>query len=115
MSTTIAPSATSLHAAERLVARLSPEERVAIATAADRVAARVPSGSAAIRLCRLGAERAVDPAGMLARGDSAVVVVARQDVVAIVRDGRVATIMLRRERQPFTAEALRVDRVAIAS
>lgn len=31
-------------------------------------------------------------------------------VVAIVRDGEVRTIMFRRSTQPFTADALRVDR-----
>lgn len=32
-------------------------------------------------------------------------------VVAIVRNGRLATVMLRRETQPFTAEALNVKKV----
>jgi uncharacterized membrane protein len=102
----------TIHAIARLQVRLTAEEQAGLARTADAVARAVPSGSAAIRLATIAPDRLVDPAGMLASADSAVTVSARQDIVAIVREGRVVTIMLRRHGQPFTAAALRVDRVA---
>lgn len=58
-----------------------------------------PTEDLAIYAARLSASRAV------ACGSNG------QNVVVMVREGKVATVMLRRDNQPATRAALRVDRV----
>lgn len=101
----------STHALDRLPVRLFPEERKRLASTADTVAAAIPQGSAAVRLARLAPDRLVTLDGFATNG-AAITVDARQDIVAVIRDGQVITMMLRRAGQPFTPDALRVDRVA---
>lgn len=58
-----------------------------------------PSEDLAIYAARLSSERAAEC------GSNG------QNVVVMVRSGKVATVMLRRDNQPATRSALRVDRV----
>lgn len=88
------------HATERLMGRLTPSERK---TVIEAVTALKPSidrtESVAIYALDLGTARTA-PDGSQGR-----------HVVAMVRGGRVSTVMLRGARQPATRTALRVDRV----
>ena len=91
---------TNTHATERLQDRLTSGERVEVM---DAVKAAVQmngrSGSMAVYATRLPTSRAVEC------GSNG------QNVVAIVRNGVLKTVMLRRDNQPRTRMALRVDMV----
>lgn len=91
---------TNTHATERLQDRLTSGERSEVM---DAVKAAVQmngrSGSMAVYATRLQTSRAVEC------GSNG------QNVVAIVRNGVLKTVMLRRDNQPRTGVALRVDMV----
>lgn len=89
------------HATERLMGRLTDVDINSISDRAEYFADTHPTGSWAVLVYRCDAFMC-DPT--LSNGDS---------VVAIIRDGRVVTLMYRRSTQPFTPEALRVDDVAV--
>jgi len=84
------------------MSRLTASERseVKATVAAVRAAGLItPSEDLAIYAARLSASRAAEC------GSNG------QNVVVMVRSGKVATVMLRRDNQPATRSALRVDRV----
>ena len=87
------------HATHRMMTRLTESERVAVREAVATVRSTITRGSVALYAHRLSEDRAA------ACGSNG------RNVVAIIRDGRVATVMLRRDNQPATAARLRVDRV----
>jgi len=90
-------------AAERIIAAgRSPQEAVSLA---ERIARAYPRTDIAVRLMVLeGAygDTQDDILSRMSNGD---------EVWAIIRQGSVTTIMLRRSNQPRTPEALRVDKV----
>ena len=93
---------TTTHAAERAFSRISDAglSGAKVLEAAEAVAKKVPCASAAVLMTTLPETQGefwVESNG--------------SQVWAIVRGGRVATLMLRRTDQPSTAEAMRVDRV----
>jgi len=93
---------TNTHARDRMMSRLTATERseVKATVAAVRSAGLItPSEDLAIYAARLSASRAAEC------GSNG------QNVVVMVRSGKVATVMLRRDNQPATRSALRVDRV----
>ena len=89
----------SNHATERMMSRLTEAERVAVRDVVNTVREAFPRGAVAVYAHRLAAHRDAE-CGSNGR-----------NVVAISRDGRVSTVMLRRDNQPATADRLRVDRV----
>ena len=93
--------------AERMAeARIDRAGQVRILTAAARVAAQCePGESVAVRVASLTSivGRAWSDRS---NGDT---------IVAIIRDRRVRTVMLRRSTQPFTPDALNVERCTEAS
>lgn len=92
-----------MHALDRIRERLTPQEQ-ARATAALPVLNRFPTvKDFAVRLFKLQAQRN-ERWGEVSNGD---------EVWAIVRRGRVQTVMLRRSTQPATPESLRVDVVIV--
>ncbi len=94
---------TSRHAINRAAERLSPAELAQARAAADTYLKAHPRGSHAVRLMSLGKQRGV-PWDDRSNGD---------EVWAIIRAGRVTTIMLRRSTQPVTRAAFDVDVVAL--
>jgi|11_taG_2_1085331.scaffolds.fasta_scaffold00053_59 hypothetical protein len=90
------------HARDRMMSRLTESERseVKATVAAVREAGLItPTEDLAIYAARLSRSRAAEC------GSNG------QNVVVMVRRGKVATVMLRRDNQPPTRSALRVDRV----
>lgn len=83
--------------------RLTTNERNAIAHALSDYAAVHPKGSYAVRCMRLAARRG-QAWSDTSNGDS---------IVAIIRNGILETVMLRRDSQPWTRAALRVDSLDI--
>jgi hypothetical protein len=90
------------HAQDRMMSRLTESERseVRLTVQAVREAGLItPTEDLAIYAARLSSERAAEC------GSNG------QNVVVMVRSGKVATVMLRRDNQPATRTALMVDRV----
>lgn len=95
---------TSPHAMERISERLTAEERADVSRAVAELSVDY-SGSVAVRVARLAAMHGY------AWSDTS----NGSDVWAIVRDGAVVTVMLRRRTQPTDRRAFNVDRVILAS
>ena len=91
---------TDTHATERLQDRLTQSERLEVGQAV-KAAVQMNGGriSMAVYATRLPSHRALEC------GSNG------QNVVAIVRNGVLRTVMLRRDNQPPTRTALRVDLV----
>lgn len=90
------------HTRQRLQERLTADERQAVGQAVrDAVATYGTRGRMAVYAHRLTAHRVAE----CDSGSNG------QNVVAIVENGRVKTVMLRRDNQPPTRTALRVDLV----
>jgi|13_taG_2_1085334.scaffolds.fasta_scaffold01031_10 hypothetical protein len=88
------------HATERLMGRLTATERKTVIDAVQTIKPTIDrTESVAVYTMDLGTSRTA-PDGSQGR-----------HVVAMIRGGRVATVMLRGDRQPATRTALRVDRV----
>jgi hypothetical protein len=100
-------SAITSHATDRALGRLSENgiDGRAVLDRAAKVAKRFPDGSAAVLMARLDS-KVGDLSGDFYGRDSN-----GEDVWAVVRNGRLATLMLRRKEQPATPDALRVDAV----
>ena len=94
---------TTYHALGRIAERLTAEERSAVAAKLAELNVK-PTGSVAVRIHRLAAMRGY------AWSDTS----NGSDVWAIVRDGTVMTVMLRRSTQPTNPNAFNVDRVQLA-
>jgi len=93
---------TNTHSRDRMMSRLTEGERseVRLTVQVVREAGLItPSEDLAIYAARLSSERAAEC------GSNG------HNVVVMVRSGKVATVMLRRDNQPATRSALRVDRV----
>lgn len=93
---------TSAHAAARISERLTAEDTADLVRRLDTFAAEHPVGTYAVRALSLAAMRGTAWSAA-SNGDT---------VVAIVRDGTVATVMLRRSSQPFDRAAFNVQRLA---
>lgn len=91
------------HALDRIRERLTPQEQRRAEAALPVLNTFPADRDYAVRLFRLQGQRNA-AWGEVSNGD---------EVWAIVRRGRVQTVMLRRSTQPATAEAMRVDRVVI--
>jgi hypothetical protein len=90
------------HTRQRLQERLTADERKAVgASVRAAVAVHGSRGRIAVYAHRLTAHRVAE----CDSGSNG------QNVVAIVENGRVKTVMLRRDNQPPTRHALRVDLV----
>jgi hypothetical protein len=89
------------HAIQRILERLTEDEQRLARGIVAKLGRALPHGSHAVRIMRLQRQRN-DAWSDVSNGDEA---------WAIVRDGRVATVMLRRSTQPATAHAMRVDQV----
>ena len=99
----------SSHAWERVEGRLT-EAGVPMSdlvTKAEKLAPQVPGESGAVLLMTLPSERGDVRGGYHGRESNG------SQVWMVVRGGRIVTVMLRRENQPSTAEAMRVDRVFV--
>lgn len=94
---------TSQHALARVAERFNPDDRRRVLSALERLDPGKYVTSAAVLLARLS-----EPYGF-AWGDKS----NGQDVWAVVREGRVVTVMLRRKTQPMDPSAFRVDRVVV--
>lgn len=92
------------HAMDRIAERLSADERADVARRLADIVARGHAGSVAVRVARLQAMHGY------AWSD----VSNGSDVWAVIRDGQVRTVMLRRRTQPTTKHAFNVDRVILA-
>lgn len=90
------------HALDKIRERLTPAEQQTCVRLLGELPERVPEGSAAVVLMRV--EHRGTPWGEESNGDL---------VVAIVRDGRVVTVFLRRSSQPLVRESFDVDRVLV--
>lgn len=88
------------HAELRCDERLTAQEKTASLQASEIFAAQNPQGSHAILIATMNKIR-----GQIWSDESN-----GNTIVAVIRDGVVKTIMLRRKSQPFTREALRVDK-----
>ena len=90
-----------MHAHDRLTERVAPQDRVALEVALTALAARCKPYESVAVLCS-----SVPFTGPLwgeeSNGDT---------LVAVIRCRLVTTVMLRRRSQPFTRDALSVDRV----
>ena len=98
------------HYIERLQERMTPAEASALVAAVAKLARTLDESlDYAVHIMRLPDYRGswtIDPDGSgISNGNN---------VWAIIRHGRVATVMLRRDAQPSTKEAFRVDRVGKA-
>jgi hypothetical protein len=96
----------TVHATDRALGRLADNgiDGRAVLDRASKVAARI-DGSAAVLMLRLGS-KVGDTVGDFHGRDSN-----GEDVWAVVRNKRVATLMFRRSEQPATKDAFRVDAV----
>lgn len=90
------------HVWERLAERLEPWERGGAALRASGYIKAHPTGRHAVRVLKLAGRRGTWAGS---NGD---------EVWAIIGDGKVLTVMLRRSSQPRTAQAFSVDRVHLA-
>jgi hypothetical protein len=90
------------HVWERLAERLQPWERGGAVLRTSGYLKAHPAGSHAVRILKLDSRRGTWAGS---NGD---------EVWAILRDGAVATVMLRRSSQPRSAQAFSVDKVHLA-
>lgn len=90
------------HAMDRVAERLTAAERTAVIERIQRVAAALPDADTALRIMRLAAGQRNDAWSDASNGDT---------VWAIIRGGRVTTVMLRRSTQPTTPAAFDVATV----
>ena len=95
------------HAVQRVVERcreagVDPREVLTVAVSEARKCRR--DESVAVR-CAVLPEQVGEAWGERSNGNQ---------VWAVVREGKVRTVMLRRQTQPATAQAMRVDRVVVA-
>ena len=96
------------HATERAMERIAEaglSGRKVLAAAAD-IAPKMPCRSAAVLMTTLPAHVGSTDADYYARSSSN-----GNQVWCVIRDGRVVTLMLRRDNQPSTPDAMRVERV----
>lgn len=93
------------HALGRMAERLTEEDRERVTDALERVTAHRYKASVAVRVARLS-QAYGDPWSDASNGS---------DVWAVIRGGRVATVMLRRKQQPTNPAAFGVERVVIMS
>lgn len=96
----------SQHAWQRVYERLTPAEQPEVSrriAALEQVCWRFAGKDFGIRLVRLGEQRG-DAWSDRSNGD---------EVWAIVRNGSIKTVMLRRSSQPATTWALRVDHIVV--
>ena len=93
------------HAIGRLAERLTSEEAAMVTDRLAAVEAARHRRNVAVRVARLTS----------VRGDAWSDGSNGSDVWAIVRDGSVVTVMLRRKQQPTNPAAFNVDRVILAS
>lgn len=91
------------HALGRMAERLSPADRQRVSDALARVESRRYRSSVAVRVARLSAPVGT-PWGAESNGS---------DVWAVVRDGAIVTVMLRRKQQPTNPAAFGVERVIL--
>lgn len=96
---------TSTHALGRMAERLTPEDRQRVTDALANVHPEQFKRDVAVRVARLSSPIG-DAWGEESNGS---------DVWAVIRGGRVATVMLRRKQQPANPRAFGVERVVIAS
>ena len=95
----------TVHVIDRIAERCNPNEGAAILRVAIEYAADHPIGDHAVRIADLGQLRGTY-FGEESNGDT---------VWAIIRNGRIITIMFRRSIQPTTPAAFKVEYVAIAA
>lgn len=95
---------TSTHALGRMAERLTEEDRQRVTDALANVTAHKYRAAVAVRVARLSRSYG-DPWSDGSNGS---------DVWAVIRGGRVATVMLRRKQQPTNPAAFNVDRVVLS-
>ena len=98
----------SPHALDRIhqSGRFSSAETAAVARVADRIAAHWADRDAAVRIATCPYRATGTATDILSRESNG------DEVWAIVRQGTVVTVMLRRSTQPVTLDKFRVDTVA---
>lgn len=99
------------HASERIAERLSPSESDTLASAIERMARSMPdSRGYAVMVTRVDVPRGTFTINADGTGPSN-----GTDLYAIIRNRTVVTVMWRRQAQPVTPDAFRVDIVGKVS